>query len=120
MIGLGTDIIEIRRIEAAVAHERFFARVYTPSEQAWLCSRGENMPQSAAGLFCAKEAVAKACGTGFGEELSFQDIEIGHLESGAPVVLRPAGRFVLSISHCQEYATATAVLLNDEGKKAEE
>ena len=66
------------------------------------------------------EAVAKACGTGIGEGMSFQDIEIGHLESGAPVVLRPAGRFVLSISHCQEYATATAILLADEGKKDQE
>ena len=52
--------------------------------------------------------------------MSFQDIEIGHLESGAPVVLRPAGRFALSISHCQEYATATAILLADEGKKDQE
>ena len=120
MLGLGTDIIEIRRIENAVARERFFSRVYTPAEQQWLCSRGDNMPQSAAGLFCAKEAVAKACGTGLGEGMSFQDIEIGHLESGAPVVLRPAGRFVLSISHCQEYATATAILLDDEGKKEPE
>ena len=117
MLGLGTDIIEIRRIETAIAREKFFKRVYTPSEQEWLKSRGQNMPQSAAGLFCAKEAIAKACGTGFGAALSFQDIEIGHLDSGAPVVLRPEGRFALSISHCQEYATATAILLDDEGKK---
>ncbi|MDO5548188.1 MAG: holo-ACP synthase [Eubacteriales bacterium] len=120
MAGLGTDIIEIRRIEQAIARERFQKRVYTEAEREWLRSRGENLPQSAAGLFCAKEAVAKALGTGFGAALSFQDIEIGHTAEGAPVVLRPAGEFLLSISHCQEYAVATALLMTENRKKAEE
>lgn len=120
MAGLGTDIIEIKRIQTAMARGRFVERVYTKAEQEWLQSRGGNLSQSAAGLFCAKEAVAKALGTGFGAALSFQDIEIGHTESGAPVVLRPQGTFLLSISHCQEYAVATVLCLTDDGKKAEE
>jgi holo-[acyl-carrier protein] synthase len=119
MAGLGTDIIEIKRIQTALARERFWQRVYTPSERDWLQTKGENLPQSAAGLFCAKEAIAKALGTGFGAALSFQDIEISHTESGAPVVQRPDGEFLLSISHCQEYATATALLLSENRKKAE-
>lgn len=112
MIGLGTDIIEIARIEAALSRPAFAQRIFTPNERDWLGRKGKNLPQSAAGLFCAKEAVAKALGTGFRDGLNFRDIEIDHTEQGAPFVLRPHGGFLLSISHCQTYATATAVLLD--------
>ena len=113
MIGLGTDIIEISRIEKALSHSGFLQRVFTPQEQAWLNTKGNNMPQSAAGLFCAKEAIAKALGTGFQNGLNLRDIEIGHTDLGAPVVVRPQKRFLLTIAHCQSYATATAVLLEE-------
>ena len=113
MNGVGTDIIEIDRIRAAICKPAFVRRVYTEAERNWLDSRGQNAAQSAAGLFCAKEAVSKALGTGFQNGLSFQDIEIGHSELGAPIVLRPAGQFLLSISHCQTYAVATAIYLGE-------
>ncbi|MGN1014796.1 MAG: holo-ACP synthase [Butyricicoccus sp.] len=116
MAGLGTDIIEIERIGAAMQKPAFMRRVYTESERSWLDSRGSNAVQSAAGLFCAKEAVSKALGTGFQSGLSFQDIEIGHSELGAPIVLRPSGQFLLSISHCQTYAVATALYLGEKGE----
>lgn len=112
MAGLGTDIVEIARVRKAMKNERFLARVFTQEECEWLRSRGEQADQSAAGLFCAKEAIAKAIGTGFGPHLSFHDIEIGHTPLGAPVVLRPQGEFLVSISHCREYATATALYIN--------
>lgn len=112
MMGLGTDILEIDRMRAAMQRPRFVCRVFTPAEQAWLDGCGENRAQSAAGLFCAKEAIAKALGTGFQNGLRFLDIEIGHTALGAPVVLRPHTPFLLSISHCQSYATATAIALN--------
>lgn len=113
MLGLGTDIIEIERVAAAMQRERFVQHVFTPKEQAWLQTQGQ-MIQSAAGLWCAKEAVAKALGTGFRDGLNMKDIEIGHTELGAPVVCKPAGSFLLSITHCKEYAAATAILIERE------
>lgn len=112
MIGLGTDIIEISRIEAALRRSAFARRAFTRAEQAWLETKGKTMPQSAAGLFCAKEAIAKALGTGFRDGLNLRDIEIGHTEQGAPFVVRPHRRFLLTIAHCDSYATATAILLD--------
>ncbi len=117
MSGLGTDIVEIERVRRAIAKPRFFRKVFTPSEQEWLRDLGDNAAQSAAGLFCAKEAVAKALGTGFGKGLTFQDIEIGHTELGAPIVVRPKGDFLLSISHCHAYAVATALCLDFHGRR---
>lgn len=114
MTGLGTDMIEIRRIEQALRRPAFAQRVFTQAERDWLDGQGNNLPQSAAGLFCAKEAVAKALGTGFRNGLNLKDIEISHTELGAPFVLHPHRNFLLSIAHCQSYATATAILL-DEG-----
>lgn len=111
MIGLGTDIIEISRIETAIQRDAFVQHVFTPTEQHWLRQKGRAMAQSAAGLFCAKEAIAKALGTGFRDGLNLQEIEIGHTELGAPFVSRPHSHFLLSIAHCETYATATAVLL---------
>lgn len=112
MSGLGTDIVEIERVAKAIAKPRFLDKVYTPSERAWLDQLGDNKAQSAAGLFCAKEAIAKALGTGFGAQLGFHDIEIGHTTLGAPIVLRPKGEFLLSISHCRDYAVATALCID--------
>ncbi len=113
MQGLGTDIVEISRVARAIERQRFVDRVFTSSEQVWLAAKTGTRAQSAAGLFCAKEAIAKALGTGFGKELGFCDIEIGHTDAGAPVVLRPRGSFLLSIAHCDTYATATAVYLGE-------
>lgn len=112
MTGLGTDIIEIARIEKALCRPAFVQHVFTQAERDWLEEQGKNVTQSAAGLFCAKEAVAKALGTGFRDGLNLRDIEISHTELGAPVVVRPQGQFLLSIAHCQSYATATAILLD--------
>lgn len=112
MLGLGTDIVEIDRIQKAIARPSFLQHVFTEQEQDWLQKKGNHMPQSAAGLFCAKEAIAKAMGTGFQNGLHLHDIEIAHTELGAPYVLRPHRHFLLSISHCQTYATATAILLD--------
>lgn len=111
MVGLGTDIIEISRIETAMRRPAFVRRVFTQNEQDWLRQKGGVMMQSAAGLFCAKEAIAKALGTGFRDGLNLRDVEIGHTNQGAPFVARPQLRFLLSIAHCELYATATAILL---------
>lgn len=114
MLGLGTDIIEIDRVRKAMERSRFAQRVFTEQERAWLNTKGRHQAQSAAGLFCAKEAVAKALGTGFGVGLRFRDIEICHTAQGTPFLLRPKRPAALTISHCETYATATALLLESD------
>ena len=120
IIGLGTDIIMVERIrEILIRHpEHFPARHFTEAEQAY-CNKYASSAQNYAGRFAAKEAVAKALGTGFGEHLSFLDIEIQNDAAGKPYVILSEGakahfgdvQLLLSISHCKEYATATALAL---------
>lgn len=65
VIGVGVDLCSVPRIARAMEREHFMRRVYTQEERAYLKSRGKSAPQSAAAMFAAKEAVAKALGTGF-------------------------------------------------------
>lgn len=114
MRGLGTDIIEISRIEASMkTHgDRFVERLFSESERAY-CDVFADRARRYAGRFAAKEAIAKALGCGFGKELKFSDIEILPQDSGQPKV-RMSGRwseeqFLVSISHCESHATAVAI-----------
>lgn len=111
-MNLGTDIIEISRIVKNLRRKAFLQRVYTIAERSYLEKQGKNAAQSAAGFFCAKEACAKALGTGFGADLSFCDVEVLHNQNGKPF-LKVKGRerpdLLLSISHCQDYAVATVL-----------
>ncbi|MEI8125250.1 MAG: holo-ACP synthase [Parachlamydiaceae bacterium] len=116
--GIGTDIIEIERIEQSILRygQRFLDRVFTLKEQAY-CTRHRDAQSHFAGRFAAKEAIVKAIGSGFGESISWLDIEIVNDVRGKPtVILSPAlGNLVgpthidISISHCREYAVAFAV-----------
>lgn len=113
---LGTDIIEIERIAEAAQKASFLNGVFTENERAYYASHGLRA-ETLAGLFCAKEAVAKALGCGF-RGFRPSDIEIGHDEMGAPsVVLLGAAKekfpdvhLCVSISHCKAYATAVAIV----------
>ena len=115
--GIGTDIIEIYRVEKALS-PAFLKRVYTPREQARITSAaGVRRGEIAAGMFAAKEAVAKALGTGF--DGFFADaVEILPDEKGRPVctlykgALERAGdaRVWVSITHESGMAAATAVM----------
>lgn len=122
ILGLGTDIVEVARIETAYAKlgEPFLTRLLRADEIAY-CRSHRNPAPHLAGRFAAKEAVAKAFGTGIGAALGWQDIEIIREETGRPVVLlhgrgrelfaaRGAKQLWLSLSHTQHYATATAIL----------
>jgi holo-[acyl-carrier protein] synthase len=114
--GIGTDIVEIARIEAAVANPAFLERVFTKSEIERSAGRGFRL----AGIFAAKEACAKALGTGF---LGFMpiDCEIVKDELGKPL-LNPSGALKrlmdeagvvathLSISHNKTQAIAVAAM----------
>ncbi len=116
--GIGIDIIEIERIkESYTKHgEKFLTRLFTPAEQAYFKTFNDPLP-IIAGRWAAKEAIAKALGSGFGEKLYFTEIEIINNKAGKPeVTLSPRCQAIfddpsilLSISHCNSHATATAL-----------
>ena len=81
IIGIGTDIVEIRRVEEACKRESFFWLCYTEQEQS-LCG---NSPAVLAGNFAIKEAVSKVFGTGF-SGISLPEIEVLRDERGKPYV----------------------------------
>ncbi len=110
---VGTDIERIERFVALVQKEHFLRRVFTDAEQQYLQSKQARAPQTAAGLFCAKEAAAKALGEGL-YGLKPCEIEVFHDDKGAPA-LRLLGEaaaryghfsFSLSISHSGDFAIA--------------
>ncbi len=87
IVGIGVDRIRIDRIAGAWDRfgERFVSRVYTPREFAQAMARG-NPARRLAMLFAAKEAVAKALGTGFRQQVAPRDIETIHAPSGKPEI----------------------------------
>ena len=122
MKGLGIDLCDISRIEAAIAkNERFLERWYTQEERDYIAARGKTGAQSAAAMFAAKEAFLKAVGTGIGHGITLPDIAVHHDELGAPqYVLTGAAaqkmgemgaqRAWLSISHESGMAAAVCVI----------
>lgn len=120
MRGVGTDIIEVGRIEKVIRRfdARFLDRIFSLQEQNY-CLKYRDAARHFAGRFAAKEAVVKALGTGFSGEVGWLDIEIINDPSGKPSVrlsqqvqkLFHSPHVLISISHCHEYATAFAVCL---------
>jgi len=117
VIRCGIDQIEIARVEEGIARlgERFLARLFTPGERADCADQ----PARLAARFAAKEAVAKALGTGIGD-ISWQEIEIRTGERGRPILIlhgnaaRLAAELGLrewdiSLTHTAELAAAVAV-----------
>lgn len=119
--GIGTDIIEIRRIKNAFDRHgtKFLKKIFTPAEEDYCLSLKNPYPSFAA-RFAAKEAVTKSLGTGINRNISWRDIEINKDKLGKPIVnlaphllkLYGHGHFLLSISHCENYATATVIFFN--------
>ena len=87
IVGIGTDRVVIARIAASLDRfgERFTRRIYTETELAQARARG-NVARRLAMLFAAKEASAKALGTGFRRGIAMRDIETVHLPSGKPEI----------------------------------
>ena len=85
LLGVGVDLCGVARIERAIEKEHFYERVFTPEERAYLNQKGKGRAQSAAAMFAAKEAVAKALGTGFSGGVMTWNISVVHNEKGAPV-----------------------------------
>ena len=123
ILGIGTDIIEVARIQQLFEKfgERFLNRILLPSETAYCLSHRSPAPYLAA-RFAAKEAISKAFGTGISTQLGWLDMEIARKESGEPFVIlhgsgqnlletRSASAVLITLSHTEYYATATALLL---------
>jgi holo-[acyl-carrier protein] synthase len=120
MLRCGIDMIENRRIEEGIGRlgERFLNRFFTPGERADC----EDAPHRLAARLAAKEAVAKALGTGIGD-VKWVDIEIRcnnprnrptlHLHGAAADLAHEMGltEWDISLTHTKEYAAAVAVAL---------
>tara|TARA_B110000444_G_scaffold170887_1_gene159662 strand:+ start:35 stop:421 length:387 start_codon:yes stop_codon:yes gene_type:complete len=125
MLGIGTDILQISRIHDTLERhgEKFAQRILTVSEM--IEYRKHYQPERMlAKRFAIKEAVSKALGTGIGEGVSWQHIEVVHDELGAPAIVlsgraleiaRSKGgeQVIISGSDEKEYVVAFAVLLPD-------
>ncbi len=122
VIGLGTDLIEIERIARSVDRfgEPFLLRVYTPAEIAY-CQRKRNAAESLAARFAAKEAGAKALGTGISRGVSWREFEVRrlpgqrpelHLSGRAAEIAAGLGvrRISLSLSHSRGLSIAVVVV----------
>jgi holo-[acyl-carrier protein] synthase len=121
IFGIGIDVVEVDRIASAIERhgEPFLAKIFTPSEREY-CDSRKNAALHYAARFAAKEAVAKALGTGIGGNAGLHDLEIVHDAAGAPK-LRLSGaaeRFAtehgitdikISLTHAREYAAANAI-----------
>lgn len=122
IFGTGIDIIEVARIASSYERfgEKFVNRILLPDEIAY-CLTHKNPAPFLAVRFAAKEAISKAFGTGVGAALGWQDMEIRRKPSGEPFVVlhgkgkvlfetRGAKQLLVSLSHTEHYAAATAVL----------
>ena len=114
ILGIGTDIVETRRIREMVEKGDGFAeRVFTRAELDYSLSKRSKY-MSLAARFAAKEAVAKALGQSF----SWQDVEMVNGHNGKPVVnlhgrakeVAGSARVHVSVSHTRNYASAVAVV----------
>jgi holo-[acyl-carrier protein] synthase len=121
IIKVGTDICSVQRIADSYARfgKRFVQRILTDSEERYVFGRGRNMAQRFAARFAAKEAIAKALGTGW-NGIGWKEVEVTRQPSGEPGIVlhgRAALRastlgltnFEVSLSHEREYATAIVV-----------
>lgn len=125
IIGIGTDIIEVDRIDRMIQRhgELFLNRVYTANEIQY-CAPRKAYAQHYAGRWAAKEAVLKTLGTGWARGIKWTDIEMLNRYGGKPeIILHDAAAVVaadlgiveikISISHCHQYAVGFATALGD-------
>ena len=123
MKAVGVDIVKISRIKESLEKGSDLAtRILTSKELEVWENRGVHQAAYLAKRFAAKEAISKALGTGIGQGISFQDIEVLNNEHGAPIAyLRSiafdrmlaigASQCLISLADEQEYAIAYATLV---------
>jgi holo-[acyl-carrier protein] synthase len=96
ILGIGNDLIDIRRIEKTIARfgDRFIQRIYTETEQKKAERRkgaGNSYAATLAKRYAAKEAASKALGTGFRAGIYWRDLGVVNLPSGKPTVVMTGG-----------------------------
>jgi holo-[acyl-carrier protein] synthase len=125
IIGIGNDMIDIRRVERTIERygERFLERVFTETERLKSDGRAARAA-SYAKRFAAKEACAKALGTGFRQGVFWRDMGVVNLPSGRPTLqltggaaralarLTPEGHEVrIDLSITDDFPTAQAIVI---------
>lgn len=97
ILGTGIDLVEIARIQSSMERfgERFLNRVYTSAEKDY-CQRKRNSAESFAARFAAKEAAAKALGTGIRDGVTWLEIEVVREPSGRPSIALHGRAFTLA------------------------
>lgn len=127
IIGIGSDMVDIRRIERTIERhgERFLDRIFTPIERAKADRRSERIRAATyAKRFAAKEAAAKALGTGFRGGVFWRDLCVVNLPSGQPTLrltggaaarlaaITPAGhRAEIALTMTDEFPYAQAMVV---------
>jgi len=122
ILGLGTDLIELARVEAALSRhgEALIARLFTERERVLLAG-DRQLVQRVGARFAAKEAALKALGTGWGQGLGWHDVEVLggrgepprlHLRGAARAQLFKLGasRALVTMAHTNGLASATVIL----------
>ncbi len=121
IVGIGTDIIEVKRIERLLSkQERFKERIFTWGEIEY-CEHKRNNVQNYAARFAVKEALLKAIGTGWREGITFKEIEVANNEKGKPELILSGTvkkiteemgvtNIQVSISHLKDLAIGMVIL----------
>jgi holo-[acyl-carrier protein] synthase len=121
ILGIGSDIVDVRRIERVVTRhgERFIARIFTDIERA-RAERGAKRMETYAKRFAAKEACAKALGTGFRAGVFFRDMGVVNLRSGRPTMELTGGALArLRAITPSGYDARIDITITDEGPIAQ-
>ncbi|MEJ6645271.1 MAG: holo-ACP synthase [Akkermansiaceae bacterium] len=123
LIGIGIDVVEVSRVKSSLDEfgDRFLNRIFTESEREY-CGKQKRPELHFAARFAAKEAIAKAFGTGIGKEIGWLDMEICRRTTGEPMVKLSGGgaeyakergvvQVMVSLTHAKHYAAANAVVM---------
>ena len=124
VVGVGIDQIEVSRIRDSLEKhgDHFLKKIFSENEQSYCEDKSDPAPCLAA-RFAAKEAVAKAFGTGFGKEFGWLDSEIIHGDAGEPILSfnpratellksKGAEKALVSLTHLEAVASAIVILVS--------
>jgi holo-[acyl-carrier protein] synthase len=121
IFGIGTDIIEVKRVGKMVARGRQYLETIFTEKEMHYCEAKARKSEHYAARYAAKEAILKALGTGWRGGLAYSDIEIINEEMGQPQVLvrgevrnffndHQIQKTLISLSHTREIAIAVVIL----------
>lgn len=122
ILGIGTDIVDVAEFEGRMERGRL-PRVFSEAELAYADQKPKHRTQVLAARWAAKEAFAKALGTGIRAEWNLAEIEVVSGEGGKPElrlgpsvlgVLSEGARVLVSLSHTKTYATAVVIVESGE------